>query len=108
MRVGRYANLGKVATESPAARCGVDYGATCEVAGAFRVMLGTPTGLGRAWLGQSSGVAIGPPRIQGQVSPGSQHQDVAVSHTPPLGFGARRELTLFPARPRVLAMLRTP
>ncbi len=61
MGVGRYANLGNVATRSPAARCGVDHGATCEVAGAFRVKLGTPTGLGRARLGQSSGVEIGPP-----------------------------------------------
>lgn len=64
MRVGGYSNLGNVA-RPPAARCGVDYGATREVAGAVRVTLATPTGLGRAWLGQSSGVAIGPPRIQG-------------------------------------------
>ncbi|SRR5713226_609732 len=108
MRVGRYSNLGSVARR-PGLRCGVDYGATCEVAGAFRVTLGTPTGLGRARLGQSSGVEIGdPPRISGQISPGSQHQGVAVSHTPLLGFGARLELTPFSARPRVLAMLRTP
>ncbi len=58
-------------------------------------------GLGRARLGQSSGVEKGdPPRIQGQVSPGSQHQDVTVSHTALSEFGARRELTPFLARPR--------
>jgi hypothetical protein len=71
-------------------------------------MTADATGLGRARLGQSSGVEIDPPGIQGQVSPGSQHQDVAVSHTALLGFGARRELTPFPARPRVLSMLRIP
>lgn len=41
-------------------------------------MTADATGLGRARLGQSS------------------------------GFGARRELTPFPARPRVLSMLRIP
>jgi hypothetical protein len=108
MRGERYSNLGNVA-RPPAAGCGVNYGAICEVAGAFRVTLGMPTGLGRAWLGQSSGVEIGTPRrIQGQVSPGRQHQDVAVSQAPLLGRRARRGLTPFPARPRVLAMLGIP
>jgi hypothetical protein len=67
------------------------------------------SGLGRARLGQSSGVEIGAlPRIQGHVSPGSHDQGVPVSDVPLLGLGARRELTPFPARPRVLSMRRIP
>jgi CheY-like chemotaxis protein len=41
-------------------------------------------------------------------SPGSHDPGVAVSDAPLLGLGARLELTPFPTRPRVLAMLRTP